>query len=135
MLQLHYEKMGQTLKLINDPEFLKVKNTLDNLMKKRAAECVSEKNKAADPITFEAEEELWRQNILGSDNPNQLRDTVMYLIGLTFALRGGKEHRSLMFTFQPTNKNPPNFIWSKVFGVSRRCSVKEQPGWFDIQEI
>ncbi len=95
MLQLHYEKMGQTLKLIDNPEFLKVKNTLDNLMKKRAAERVSEKTKAGDPITFEAEEELWRQNILGSDDPDQLRDTVMYLIGLTFALRGGKEHRSL----------------------------------------
>ncbi len=58
MLQLHYEKMDQTLKLIDDPEFLKVKNTLDILMKKRVADRISEKNKAADPITFEAEEEL-----------------------------------------------------------------------------
>ncbi len=95
MLQLHFEKKGQTLKLIDDPEFVKVKNTLDNLMKKRAADRISETTKAADPISVQAEEELWRQNILGSDDPNQLRDTVLYLIGLTFALRGSKEHRAL----------------------------------------
>ncbi len=34
MLQLHFKKKGQMLKLIDDPEFVKVKNTLDNLMKK-----------------------------------------------------------------------------------------------------
>ncbi len=38
MLQLHLEKSGKTIKLIDDPEFVKVKNTMDNLMKKRAAE-------------------------------------------------------------------------------------------------
>ncbi len=60
MLQLHFEKKGQTLKLIDDPEFVKVKNTLDNLMKKRAADRISETTKAADPISVQAEEELWR---------------------------------------------------------------------------
>ncbi len=117
MLQLHFEKKGQTLKLIDDPEFVKVKNTLDNLMKKRAADRVSETKKAADPISVQAEDELWRQNVLGSDDADQLRDTVLYLIGLTFALRGGKEHRSwrcppstlrFVFSKQTQAKN----IWS-----------------------
>ncbi len=95
MLQLHFEKRGHILKLIDDPEFVKVKNTLDNLMKKRVAERVSSTTKADDPISMEAEEQLWQQNILGSEDADQLRDTVMYLISLTFALRSGKEHHSL----------------------------------------
>ncbi len=95
MLQLHFEKRGHVLKLIDDPEFVKVKNTLDNLMKKHAAERVSSTTKAADPISMEAKEQLWQQNILGSEDADKLWDTVMYLIGLTFALCGGKEHRTL----------------------------------------
>ncbi len=95
MLQLHFEKKGMNLKLIDDPEFVKFKNTLDNLMKKQAVDRVSESKKAADPISIESEEQLWRQQILGSDDPDQLCDTVMFLVGLTFALRGGKEHHAL----------------------------------------
>ncbi len=70
MLQLHLEKRGKTIKLIDDPEFVKVKNTFDNLMKKRAADRASETTKAADPISVQAEQELWNQNILGSDDPD-----------------------------------------------------------------
>ncbi len=47
--------------------------------------------KKFDPITVENEKELWSQGLLGSDSPKQLRETVMYLVGLSFALRGGKE--------------------------------------------
>ncbi len=72
MLQLHFEKRGHILKLIDDPEFVKVKNTLDNLMKKRVAERVSSTTKADDPISMEAEEQLWQQNILGSEDADKL---------------------------------------------------------------
>ncbi len=48
-----------------------------------------------DPITVENEEELWEQGLLGGDTPKQLREMVMYLVGLSFALRGGKEQRAL----------------------------------------
>ncbi len=51
--------------------------------------------KAAEPITLEDEETLWGIHVLGEESPDQLRDTVLFLIGLTFALRGGKEHRAL----------------------------------------
>ena len=38
---------------------------------------------------------MWKNDILGEENPIQLRHTVMYLLGLGFALRGGEEHRNL----------------------------------------
>ena len=49
----------------------------------------------ADIITIEEENTLWHQKILGRDSSEQLLNTVFYVIGLYFALRGGEEHRSL----------------------------------------
>ncbi len=65
MIQLHLEKSGLDWKLLNDKEFLSVRNTLDNLMKERARSRVGVEKKF-DPITVENEEELWSQGLLGS---------------------------------------------------------------------
>ncbi len=94
MIQLHLEKSRLDWKLLDDKEFLSVRNTLDNLMKERVHSWVGVEKKF-DPITVENEEELWSQGLLGSDNPKQLHETVMYLVRLSFALRGGKEQQSL----------------------------------------
>ena len=95
MLQLHFEHQGKTWKLLDDKEFRCIRNTLDNLIKKRSLERVTKPVKAAEPITLEDEETLWGMHVLGEENPDQLRDTLLFLVGLTFALRGGKEQRSL----------------------------------------
>ena len=50
------------------------------------------------PAQIITEEELmWAKGILGKDNPAQLADTVLYLIGLHFALHARKEHRNQRF--------------------------------------
>ncbi len=74
MIQLHLEKSGLDWKLLDDKEFLSVRNTLDNLVKERAQSRVGVEKKF-DPITVENEEELWSQGLLGSDNPKQLRES------------------------------------------------------------
>ena len=38
---------------------------------------------------------MWKNGILGEENPIQLHHTVMYLLGLGFTLRGGEEHQNL----------------------------------------
>ena len=38
---------------------------------------------------------MWTSNTLGEENGKQLVETLVYLFGLHFALRGGKEHRRL----------------------------------------
>ena len=48
--------------------------------------------KKAGVITVEMEEKLWESGILGDHSPQVLVDTVLYLIGLNFALRSGEEH-------------------------------------------
>ncbi len=95
MLQLHFDRQGKTWKLLDDPQFCCIKNTLDNLMKQRSLARITQPVKAAEPITLEDEETLWDMKVLGEDDPEQLRDTVLFLVGLTFVLRGGKEQRAL----------------------------------------
>lgn len=53
--------------------------------------------KKAEIITAEQEDIMWRKGILGRDSPAKLLDTVLFQLGLHFALRAGQEHRTLRF--------------------------------------
>ncbi len=44
------------------------------------------------PISMSEEDSMWQKGVLGEDTPEKLRNTVMYLVGLTCALHGGQEH-------------------------------------------
>ncbi len=96
MLQLHFETLGKTYKFIST-DFMQVQNTLDSTMKARARKGVVRAERQAEVITTEEEEQLWSRGILGSDTPRKLLHTLVYLIGLNYALRAGQEHRSLRF--------------------------------------
>ena len=54
--------------------------------------------KQAEPITEKEEGLLWDNGLLGDHTPQALLNTVVYMIGLYFALRIGREHRELRFT-------------------------------------
>lgn len=89
-IQMHMETVGGSFKLIDDPEFIKVKNTLDTLMKQRASLGIGTTVKKAEVISKEEEDILWNTGVLGSETPAQLLDTLVYLLGLHFALGAGK---------------------------------------------
>ncbi len=71
MLQFFLEKQGLSWKLIDDPELVRVRYTLDNLMKGRAADRVSV-TKSACPISFADEEKMWLNGSLREDTPEKL---------------------------------------------------------------
>ncbi len=95
MIQLHLEKQGKDWKLMEGSHFLCVRNTLNNLMKQCALSRISKAAKSAEPISVNDEQKLWDEGVLGEFQPDQLRSTVMYLLGLTFALHGCHEQRAL----------------------------------------
>ncbi len=51
--------------------------------------------KQAPIITEDQEAKLWQEGQLGSSTPTQLIQTLFYLNGLHFGIRGGTEHHNL----------------------------------------
>ncbi len=84
-VQFHVEKNWLKWKLLDDQEFVALRFTLDNLMKERSCIGLGRKQ-SSDIISLDDEETMWRDGILGDENPEQLRDTVLYLLGLNLAL-------------------------------------------------
>ena len=94
-MQFHLESSGLVWKLLDDKKFTELRFSLDNVMKERVSSGIGITVKKADTISVLDEEILWERGILGSENPQQLLDTVVYLVGLHCVLQAGKEHRVL----------------------------------------
>ena len=74
-------------KVVDDLEFLEIRTVLDNVMKQRAAENVGGVVKQAQCIPLEFEQKLWDRGVLGEQTPDQLRDTILFLIGVNCGLK------------------------------------------------
>ena len=94
-VQMHVETYGFTWKLIDDCAFTSLKFTLDNVMKERCSNGIGSTVRQAQVLSLSDEEFLWVNGFLGTENPTQLLNTVVFLLGMTCVLRAGKEHRSL----------------------------------------
>ena len=81
------------INILGDPGFSRFRDTLDSEMKRLRATGKYQKKKA-EVIGTDEENILWEKGLLGSQSPQVLLDTLVYLIGLCFAIRGG-EHRKL----------------------------------------
>ena len=94
-VQFHLETLGLSWHLLNDDQFKEVKFTLDNLMKERTEMGLGLRTKRAYVLSHNDEELLWSLGIVGTSNPEQLFNAVFLSIGLSFAMRAGKEHKVL----------------------------------------
>lgn len=81
--------------ILSDPEFSGCQKALDAAMKEAAKEGFNLKTKRGACITQNQEESLWNRGYLGQDNPKKLTRTMLYLLSINCALRGGKELRQL----------------------------------------
>ncbi len=95
MIQMFLSTKGRSVHFLQELQFVKLRNTLDNQMKVLSKDgFITAKNKAA-VITLSQENTMWADGILGDSTPQKLLFTLMYLLGLQFALRAGEEHKSL----------------------------------------
>jgi hypothetical protein len=75
-------------------QFTFITQSLDAAMKISTKDGAGLNRKSAEVISQYDEDKLW-QKVLGDSTPEKLLDTLFYLNGLHFALRGGEEHCSL----------------------------------------
>ena len=94
-IQFHLETMGIYWKLLNEELFSDVHYTLDNLMKLRTQQGLGTSVKKAQILSSSDEELLWSLGLLGKESPNQLLNTLVFVLGKGCALCVGKEHHKL----------------------------------------
>ena len=96
----HFMSMnGRELKLLDHPGLVKMLNTLDNRMKELSKGGIIHERQQANTISIQDKEYLWNTGLLGDDSPEKLVNTVLYLIGLHFALCACDEHNALKVGF------------------------------------
>ena len=81
------DKKGCTFRHLN--------SALNFVMKERAQQGIGVDVNQANLITQEQENYLWGRGFLGSENAELLRDTLVWVLGVQFALRAGQEHKNL----------------------------------------
>ena len=83
-------------RLLNESDeiFVELYNITDNVMKQRRKKGMG-LVKHSTPISTTLENDMWKKGILGEHAPKVLCQTVLYLIGVNFALFGASEHKQL----------------------------------------
>ena len=107
------------LNIFDDPMFTHFQDTLDGEMKRLTSLGVGANVRQAQAFSEKQEELLWKSNLLGSDSPVTLLNTMVFLIGKNFSLRSGKEHRSLKFsqlTLEAATGDEPEKLIYTSFG-------------------
>ena len=92
---------------------------LNNLMKERAKANIGMVKRQAEMIGSDVEEKLWQSGMLGEQNPNQLRATVLFLLGINVGLQVGDEHYDL----RRDTPNLPSQLQFKSDSKGVRCLV------------
>ena len=81
-------------RLLEGSEFTTLRNVVDNTMKERHGMGLGVR-KSSEYISKSQEDLLYSSGQLGIDDPQQLLNNVIYLLGVYLALRGGVEHSNL----------------------------------------
>ncbi|XP_062572787.1 uncharacterized protein LOC134234758 [Saccostrea cucullata] len=86
---------GRFDNFLDDTDFAYMPPVLDAKMKELSRMGIGISRKQADIISAEQENEMWERGILETDTAKMLVDTLLYSIGLNFALRAGQKHQNL----------------------------------------
>ena len=130
MVQMYLHENGVFWKLFDDQQFATLRNVVDNTMKERHGAGLGVR-RSSEIITLEHEDKLFSQSVLGEENPLQLLRTIIYMLGMHCALRGGVEHSNLrrpgcnsQFRVERDNRNVERLL-------SRRPITKDKSRRFN----
>ena len=84
-----------TVDIFKDSNFAYFQSALNSKLIDLHSKGIGTTTKQAEVISNQLEEQLWEKKILGDDTPEKLLHTLVYLFGLHFALRSGREHRNI----------------------------------------
>ena len=121
MIQMYLHENSIFWKLLDQPEFLPLRNVVDNTMKERHCAGLGV-CKSSDIITLDHEDKLFNQGVLGHYSAEQLLKTIIYMIGMHCALHGGSEHNNLR---QPGCMS--QFTFDRDSSGRQRLVYKEDP--------
>lgn len=114
---LHVNKLFW--KILDGKEFEDMHNVLDNVMKERTQAQIGTVKHQANVISYDFEKDLWEKGVLGDQSPDQLRHTVLFLLGINCTLRAGDEHYQLRRE-TPLKKSQIQF---EVSELGERCFI------------
>jgi len=126
-VQNYIELKGKKVGFFSGREFEKLRKSSDVEMKSSARRNLGLNRKQAEVITVDIEKLLWKQGILGSDNPECLLRTVYYLIGLKYGMRAGDEHRRLglnNFSFETDSMGKEYLLYSEEVSKTYHGGLK-----------
>ena len=106
-------------KLVDGPYFKNFRVVLDNIMKEWAIQNIGTTKKQTEFIPTKFENQLWEKGILGEHNPEILRNTVLFLIGINCSLHAGDEHHDL----RRDSPNKPSQFSFERNQIGERCVV------------
>ena len=86
-IQLYFRQSGHFINFLDNVGFEGMRRILDAKMKDLSKQGLGIRRKMADVITEEQGDIMWQKGILGTDTPQKRLDTLIYSLGLHFALR------------------------------------------------
>ena len=118
-IQTHLHQKGVKWRLVEGDMFTNLRTVLDNVTKERAEQNIGTVKCQENVISLEFETKLWEDGVLGERNPDQLRDTVLFLIGINVGLRTGDEHYEL----RRHSETKPSQLTFQYNSSGKRCLV------------
>ena len=95
-------------------DFASFHNALDNVFRDLRTRGVGAQARQTEAFSKEDEDSLWDAGILGTHSPKCLLDTVFFLNGKNFCLRGGVEQRELKLSQLKRLQDPHRYIYTVV---------------------
>uniref|UniRef100_A0A1X7UMI5 ZMYM2-like/QRICH1 C-terminal domain-containing protein n=1 Tax=Amphimedon queenslandica TaxID=400682 RepID=A0A1X7UMI5_AMPQE len=104
-----------------DPEFAGLRGVRDRVAKELWSAGIGVADKHTEGISYDEEQLLWSEGVLGFDNPRMLLNTVFFYNGKVLILRGGREHQELKFSqFSFGAERGKNYIQFVEMGSKNR---------------